>query len=225
MSSAIQKWVMDPANHDFLAIVKGARNGLVYGCKVRFPHALVMAALFSHKPWSTRIHGILTATRTHAMSLAKFAVVYKIMLLVQKRLNGGMERDLDTFVAGGIGGYTVFGDRTPINEQIVLYIMSRAILSFIPRLYSNSPNPPKTPWQPPRPPPSIPYQPRGQPAPDPPPANIPFAIVASLSWAAVMYMFRHRGERLQPGIINSMRYIYHESDTWTSLKTLLWHNK
>ncbi|BEI91883.1 uncharacterized protein CcaverHIS019_0407030 [Cutaneotrichosporon cavernicola] len=224
MSSAIQKWVMDPANHDFLAIVKGARNGLVYGCKVRFPHALVMAALFSHKPWSTRIHGILTATRTHAMSLAKFAVVYKIMLLVQKRLNGGMERDLDTFVAGGIGGYTVFGDRTPINEQIVLYIMSRAILSFIPRLYSNSPNPPKTPWQPlDHPLPSL-TSPEANPRPIPP-ANIPFAIVASLSWAAVMYMFRHRGERLQPGIINSMRYIYHESDTWTSLKTLLWHNK
>lgn len=104
-----------PAHHDFLAIVKGARNGLVYGCKVRFPHALVMAALFSHKPWSTRIHGILTATRTHAMALAKFVTVYKIALLIQKRLNGGKERDLDTFVAGGIGGYTVFGDRTPVS--------------------------------------------------------------------------------------------------------------
>ncbi|GMK53914.1 hypothetical protein CspeluHIS016_0105000 [Cutaneotrichosporon spelunceum] len=224
MSAAIQKWVMDPANHDFLAIVKGARNGLVYGCKVRFPHALVMAALFSHKPWSTRIQGILTATRTHAMSLAKFAIVYKFMLLVQKKLNGGKERDLDTFVAGGIGGYTVFGDRTPINEQIVLYIMSRAILSLIPRLYNNSPNPPKTPWQPlDHPLPAL-TSPEANPRPIPP-ANIPFAIVASLSWAGVMYMFRHRGERLQPGIVNSMRYIYHESDTWTSLKTLLWHNK
>lgn len=74
-----------------------------------------MAALFSHKPWSTRIHGILTATRTHAMNLAKFATVYKVMLIIQKRLNGGKERDLDTFIAGGIGGYTVFGDRTPVS--------------------------------------------------------------------------------------------------------------
>lgn len=32
---------LDPKYHDILAIVKGARNGAVYGAKVRFPHALV----------------------------------------------------------------------------------------------------------------------------------------------------------------------------------------
>ena len=38
---------MDPKLlHDLLAIVKGFRNGLVYGAKVRFPHALVMTFLF-----------------------------------------------------------------------------------------------------------------------------------------------------------------------------------
>lgn len=59
-----------PANHDLLSVVKGARNGFVYGVKIReyaskhavsrilieyrshpgFPHALVMTFLFSHKP-------------------------------------------------------------------------------------------------------------------------------------------------------------------------------
>jgi hypothetical protein len=34
---------------------------------------------------------------------------------------------------------------------------------------------------------------------------MPFAIVAAASWAGVMYMFRHRGERLQAGMGNSMR--------------------
>lgn len=82
--------------------------------------------------------------------------------------------------------------------------MSRAILSFIPRLYSNSPTPPKTPWQPLEHPLPALTSPEANPRPIPP-ANVPFAIVASLSWAAVMYMFRHRGERLQPGIVNSMR--------------------
>jgi peroxisomal membrane protein 4 len=38
--------VSDPAFHDYLAILKGARNGFVYGVKVRFPHALIMAILF-----------------------------------------------------------------------------------------------------------------------------------------------------------------------------------
>lgn len=38
---AIESFLLDPANHDLLTIVKGLRNGLVYGTKVRFPHALV----------------------------------------------------------------------------------------------------------------------------------------------------------------------------------------
>lgn len=44
--AALQTLISDPAYHEYLAIVKGARNGLVYGAKVRFPHALVMAILF-----------------------------------------------------------------------------------------------------------------------------------------------------------------------------------
>jgi peroxisomal membrane protein 4 len=44
--SAIQAILSDPQYHDYLAILKGARNGFVYGVKVRFPHALIMAILF-----------------------------------------------------------------------------------------------------------------------------------------------------------------------------------
>ncbi len=46
MSSALAALLTDPAYHDYLAILKGARNGFVYGVKVRFPHALIMAILF-----------------------------------------------------------------------------------------------------------------------------------------------------------------------------------
>ena len=35
--------------------------------------------------------------------------------MVQKRVNGGKERDLDSLVAGGLGGWWVFGDRTPVS--------------------------------------------------------------------------------------------------------------
>jgi hypothetical protein len=42
----VQQILADPAYHDYLAILKGTRNGLVYGAKIRFPHALVMAILF-----------------------------------------------------------------------------------------------------------------------------------------------------------------------------------
>jgi len=47
MSAAALQAILDnPRYHDYLAILKGARNGLVYGFKVRFPHALIMAILF-----------------------------------------------------------------------------------------------------------------------------------------------------------------------------------
>lgn len=76
MEAALNNIIKNPAYHDILSIVKGtraggpgvrddvvlladqyadyyavprrtgARNGLVYGVKVRFPHALVMSILF-----------------------------------------------------------------------------------------------------------------------------------------------------------------------------------
>ncbi|KAK1924013.1 Tim17/Tim22/Tim23/Pmp24 family-domain-containing protein [Papiliotrema laurentii] len=225
--SALQRFILNPANHDLLAILKGARNGLVYGVKIRFPHALVMTFLFSNKPLAAKLRGVFSATRTHALNLAKFVTLYKVLLLVQRRMNGGKERDLDSLIAGGLGGWWCFGQRTPINEQIVLYVLSRTILSLIPRLYTPSPpnpQPGKYPFSPlPHPLPSLTSK-EGNPAPVPP-AQVPFAIIAALSWAGVMYMFRHRGERIQPGMGNSMRYLYHDSEYWTDLRTLLWHNK
>ena len=44
--SSIESILADPAYHDILSIVKGARNAVVYGVKIRFPHALIMSILF-----------------------------------------------------------------------------------------------------------------------------------------------------------------------------------
>jgi peroxisomal membrane protein 4 len=41
MQNAITKIILNPRYADLLAVVKAARNGAVYGTKVRFPHALV----------------------------------------------------------------------------------------------------------------------------------------------------------------------------------------
>ena len=42
----LNRLAADPQLRPYLAILKGARNGFVYGVKVRFPHALIMAILF-----------------------------------------------------------------------------------------------------------------------------------------------------------------------------------
>lgn len=46
MKDLLTQIVLDPKYHDLLSIVKGFRSGVVYGAKVRFPHALVMTILF-----------------------------------------------------------------------------------------------------------------------------------------------------------------------------------
>jgi len=207
----IQALICNPALQDYLAILKGCRNGFVYGVKVRFPHALIMAILFGRGDWKSRLRIIYRTTRQHATNLAKFVSLYKTFLLIQKKVNGGKERSADTFIAGLLGGYLVFGNRTAVNEQIVLYVVSRVVASFIPRSTSpystSSASPPNSPSRKPLPPDSR-Y----------------FSIFAALTWGAVMWLFKHRDQTIQPGMFSSMTYLYRDSETWRDLRTLLWHN-
>lgn len=84
-----------------------------------------MTFLFSRRPLPQKIKAIFRATLTHAKNLAKFVSIYKSLLLLQRWLNRkdgqkGQERALDTFVAGLVGGWWVFGERNAINEQVSL---------------------------------------------------------------------------------------------------------
>jgi peroxisomal membrane protein 4 len=68
--------------------------------------------------WKSRLRLIYRATRQHAFNLAKFVAIYKTLLLLQKKISSGKERNIDTFLAGLIGGYIVFGERNAVNEQV-----------------------------------------------------------------------------------------------------------
>lgn len=95
--------------------------------------------------------------------------------------------------------------------QIVLYVVSRVVSSFIPRAgtpYSSS----------------APAAAGSAVKPMPPDSRY-FTLFAALSWGAVMWLFEHRGETIQPGMFNSMTYLYRDSEKWKDLKTLLWHNR
>jgi peroxisomal membrane protein 4 len=61
----------------------------------------------------------------------KFVLLYKTLMLAQSRLlHGGKEANSDSFVAGLVGGYVVFGKDTNVNQQIVLYLLSRIIVGL-----------------------------------------------------------------------------------------------
>jgi peroxisomal membrane protein 4 len=108
----------NPSWQPYLALIKGFRNGLVYGVKIRFPHALVMTFLFRSGTFRERLRVILKATYAHARNLAFFVLIYKSLCLVLKRLHGGKEASYHSFLSGLIGGYLIFGEDNNINNQV-----------------------------------------------------------------------------------------------------------
>ncbi|GAA5964385.1 hypothetical protein JCM3765_006398 [Sporobolomyces pararoseus] len=225
LQATLDQVVRNPAYHDILAILKGARNGLVYGARVRGPHALVMSLIFQTGTLQQRLRYVYKATKQHSLNLAKFVAIYKTCLLLQKTLAGGKQRSLDTFFAGLIGGWCVFGERNAVNEQIVLYVVSRVITSFLPR--AGPPAPPSAPAsaRPTTAPDGFPLPP-GYPYPKSrPPNSKVFEVYAAVAWGVVMYLFRERRDTLHGGMVHSMQYLYNDSEVWNNLKTLLWHNR
>src|SRR5690606_1165133 len=120
------------------------------------------------------------------------------------------------FFAGLLGGYFVFGGRSPrtgkissVNQQIVIYIFARVVLALA-RLAVK----PGTGF------PVVSAEPLHSRI-----SHHAWPAFASLSWGLVMLRFRYRPEDLQPSLRSSMAYIYKDCDSWDSLRTLVWHNK
>ncbi|KAI0160378.1 peroxisomal membrane protein 4 [Xylariaceae sp. FL1272] len=218
VKAAIERILLDPAYHDLLAIVKGARNGAVYGAKVRFPHALVMVFLFRSGTFRQKLELIFKATRTHARNLAKFATIYKTTCYILKHYGAtpGKEGSYDTFLAGLIGGYFVFGGRSPrtgkissVNQQIVVYVFARVVLALA-RLAVK---------------PGYGFPIVSQDARSATISHYAWPVFAAASWGMVMHLFRHHPDDLQPSLRSSMNYIYLQSNEWDGLRNFAWHNK
>lgn len=217
LKAAAERIILDPRYHDILAVLKAARNGAVYGTKVRFPHALVMIFLFRSGTIREKIWLVFRATRTHARNLAKFATVYKLSCYLLKHYGPtpGKEGPYDSFLAGLLGGYIVFGQRSKrsgkissVNQQIVVYVFARVVLALA-RLAVKPGH--------------------GLPLVSDPKASATISyyawpVFASVSWASVMYMFRWHAAELQPSLRSSMTYIYANSDHWDGLRNFILHN-
>ncbi|KAK9761955.1 hypothetical protein K7432_012738 [Basidiobolus ranarum] len=195
--STLQEFALEPQNHEFLSILKGFRNGLVYGTKIRFPHALVMTFLFRSGSFQEKAKAIFKATKAHARNLAFFVTIYKTMMFLQKRIQG-KELNHHSFVAGLLGGYLIFGDNNNVNNQIVLYLFSRIIIGLAKLTVKRQ----------------VIEEPQHS-----------FPVFAAVVWGIVMWLFRHDRDTLQPSLQASMQYLYIDSNKWNSLKNLIWHNK
>ncbi|BCS21304.1 Tim17/Tim22/Tim23/Pmp24 family protein [Aspergillus puulaauensis] len=212
--SRLDALVTNPDLAPLLSLLKGIRNGAVYGAKVRFPHALVMIFLFRSGTIREKVKLVLNATRQHARNLAVFCLIYKSSMIVLRNINPagvGKEGQYDSFFAGLMGGYAVFGrHKSSVTQQIVIYIFARVVLGFA-----------KLSVQPGAHPLSDLMGPEGRKHIE----NNAWAVFASVSWALVMYLFRWHPETLMSSLRSSMVYIYADSDHWDSFRNLLVHNK
>ncbi|KAK3990254.1 peroxisomal membrane protein 4 [Cladorrhinum sp. PSN332] len=217
LKAVIEPIILNPKYHDFLAIVKAARNGAVYGTKVRFPHAFVMIMLFRSGTLQEKARLIFRATKTHARNLAKFATIYKATCMFLKAYGAtpGKEGPYDSFIAGLLGGYIVFGQRSrsgkisSVNQQIVIYVFARAVLALARLAVKPGTGLPGV--SEPQRSASISYY--------------AWPVFASVSWGAVMHLFKRQAAELQPSLRSSMTYIYADSDHWDGLRNFIWHNK
>jgi peroxisomal membrane protein 4 len=179
-----------------LDAVKGFRNGLVYGIRVRAPHALVMTLLWSRGPIPEMAMKIYRAARQHGMNLAKFAFTYKIGVALLAMVTG--PQAWHSAVMGAVCGALYWGDRSPVNVQVNMYLLSRILSGFI-HLYFEKKKVT--------------------------PSPLAFKLYAATMWACVMYLFFHHPNVLQVSLQSSMNYIYHDSDKYTGVKDLVLVNK
>lgn len=143
-------------------------------------------------------------TYQHSRNLAMFVPIYKSVLYLLSRLKG-KENSIDSFLAGLIGGYLVFGEDSTVNNQIVLYLFSRIAVGLA----------------------KLAVKKQVIVAP-----SYSFPLFSAVTWGLffvivgiVMWLFRNESDTLQSSLKTSMQYLYNDSDRFTDLETLLLKNK
>jgi peroxisomal membrane protein 4 len=253
IEDAATAFILDPSNHDLLTLVKGIRNGIVYGTKVRFPHALVYVPAFAsisanaaqhdlplplrnvsaHAPPSSgppanlprirhKLLQVLKATRQHARNLGLFSLIYKGTMLLLRRAGPAPDakagpgqqqqhRSADPFLAGLLAGYLVFGrSRSAVAQQIVTYVFARAAIGLAKLAFASATSASAS---------TSAAGVRlggagagagaaaGGDAVRELVARNAWPVFASVSWAAVMWLFVWHPEVVQPSMRSSMTYM------------------
>ncbi|CAI5760471.1 unnamed protein product [Candida verbasci] len=223
----------NPLYRPLLEIIKSARNGIVYGGKLRFSHALVISLLYKSGPLKPRLISVLNATKDHASVLASFAVIYKFTILILK--NDSMFGDdknigLIKFLAGCFGSWIVYSQHfnifhSGITHQITLYCFSRVVIAigkilldqylncFQPNFRNHNTNQ------------SIKYRDLNnvqQKKLKNMIYNKSWKYFAILVWGLVMFIYDYQPQYLQSSLRHSMAYIYDvEMDSWSNWREFL----
>ncbi len=171
----------------WVSTLRGLRNGMYYGGKVRFTHALVMTFLFRKGPIREKLKSIFQLTWQHARNLGCYVFLYKSIVYILTKLRGKSSK-YHAFIGGVIAGYIIFRNKTSVNYQIVLYLFSRIIMGGAENLVKKKKLPDIS----------------------------MFPALAAICWGMVMFLFEDDSSSLQSSLTSSMEFIYRDSENWKS---------
>jgi len=170
---------------------RGLRNGIYYGAKVRFVHSLVMTLVFKNGSLEDKIKNIFSLTYEHSKNLGIYVFIYKsACCILRKILN--KDHHWIPFIAGIIGSLVMWSSNTPVNQQLMLYLLSRNLLActyFIQDKINT-------------------IIPQGK----------TFPVASVLCWGVVMYLYENYPKNLQNSLFSSMNFLYNESNHTRSWK-------
>lgn len=201
-----------------LSVLRGIRNGLFYGTKIRMPHALVMTLLFRPGSPTKMADGIAKLTWEHSRNLALFAGSYKALLalvrLVRLKLGDKLKTppgvpasQLDAFLAAAFVSRFVWARHSSVNHQIVLYLVGRVASSLMTvtsewcaKREAQFPGS------------------NGVAVSTLAKLDFPtvFPWVATVTWGTVLWLYEYHPLTLQSSLFGSMDFLYHETNAWTN---------
>ena len=165
---------------DVLRILRGIRNGMYYGGKVRLMHGLVMALAFGEKPLLEKLKTVFKNTFEHSAKLGIYVGLYKFLVLFMQKRQGRVSKN-HFFLAGIISGFMIYrNSESGINQQMILYLVSRDIIGGARNLQIRGFLP-----------------------------NVKFfSILAAFSWGLVMLLYEDNKTSLQRSLSHSMDFLY-----------------
>lgn len=185
----------------FFMLVKAFRQGIVYGTKVRAPHATVLNLVWGSGPWIAIPRKVFEVTKTHALGLGMSGVIFTLVtqLLTTKVIwragDRGALKPWHSAVAGFLVGFYAWGDPTSaVHMQMMMYILPRLAVA----LYHIASE-------------AVDFKGTKQ----------HYRIYSGLLWATLMVLVNTKPQTLQISMRKSLEYIFSENGSFTGFNDLI----
>ena len=103
-----------PYTKILIAAIRGARQGLYYGGKVRMTHSIVMQYLFGRGTIMEKLKTSIKLSWIHGRNLGSFVFIYKLIQGILTQLYG-KKHPVFGFIAGIIGAFFIWRERNTVN--------------------------------------------------------------------------------------------------------------